>query len=151
MKRQKNKKWSRLVIAGIAFCSSVLMAGPASAVDMPEQQDIKSSIVIEPRYTGLRVFSATLTIDNSGKAVCIGNARTNAAYTCEATLELQQKNNGSWRNVHKWASSGQYNDFEEDWYVKSGYDYRLKLSADIYSSTGKFVTSYTTYSGIVDY
>lgn len=149
MKRQK--KWSRLVITGIAFCSAVLMAGTASAIAMPEQHNIKSSIVIEPRYTGLRVFSATLTIDNDGKALCIGNARTNAAYTCEATLELQQKNNNSWSNVHKWTSSGQTNDLEEELYVKSGYDYRLKLSADIYSSTGKFVTSYTTYSGIVEY
>ena len=149
MKRQK--KWSRFVITGIAFCSAVLIAGTASAIAMPEQQNIESSIVIEPRYTGLRVFSATLTIDNAGKALCIGNARTNTAYTCEATLELQQKNNNSWSNVHKWTSSGQTNDLEEEWYVKSGYDYRLKLSADIYSSTGKFVTSYTTYSGIVEY
>ena len=149
MKRQK--KWSRVVITGIAFCSAVLMAGTASAIAMPEQQNIESSIVIEPRYTGLRVFSATLTIDNAGKALCIGNARTNTAYTCEATLELQQKNNNSWSNVHKWTSSGQNNDLEEEWYVKSGYDYRLKLSADIYSSTGKFVTNYTTYSGIVKY
>lgn len=106
---------------------------------------------LSPRYVALSRFSATLSINSNGCATCLGTAITNINYTCDATLELQQKAGSSWETIKDWSSSGDMNSFSESWYVASGYDYRLKLSVDVYTISGKWVEGPTTYSKTVYY
>lgn len=102
------------------------------------------------RYTGLTKFYADLTISGNGYASCSAYAHAFLGYSCEATLELQQKSGGSWKTLTEWTSSGQLNQFNESLRVTNGYDYRLKLSADVYAG-GKLVESQTEYSTVVHY
>lgn len=104
-----------------------------------------------PRYAALSRFSATLSINSNGCATCLGTAITNINYTCDATLELQQKVGSSWETIKDWSSSGDMNSFSKSWYVASGYDYRLKLSVDVYTIGGKWVEGPATYSKTVYY
>ena len=106
---------------------------------------------LSPRYVALSRFSTTLSIDSNGCATCLGTAITNINYTCDATLELQQKVGSSWETIKDWSSSGDMNSFSKSWYVASGHDYRLKLSVDVYTAGGKWVEGPVTYSRTVDY
>ena len=76
--------------------------------------------------------------------------RWSVGYTCDATLELQQKSGSSWETVKEWSSSGRVNDFDEGWYVVRG-DYRLKASALVFDPTGRLVENQTAYSSVVEY
>lgn len=106
---------------------------------------------LSPRYVALSRFSTTLSINSKGCASCLGTAITNINYTCDATLELQQKVGSSWETIKDWSSRGDMNSFSKSWYVTSGYDYRLKLSVDVYTTGGKWVEGSETYSKTVYY
>lgn len=103
------------------------------------------------RYIGLSKFYAELTISSKGYTSCTAYVHVLSGYNCDATLELQQKSGTSWKTIKEWASSGQTNDFSRGLYVTSGHDYRLKVSADVYNSSGKLVESPTEYSTVVHY
>lgn len=153
-------KVSKYVIAmALVMCNTIpLTIAPAMAADC---QALSVSTVdvhvnngtdsISPRYTTLRKFATELTIDKNGLATCQGDANTQSGYTCNATLELQQKNGSSWETIAEWTSSGRTNEFNQSRLVKSGYSYRLKLTAEVSNSSGTLIESPVTYSGIAAY
>ena len=112
--------------------------------EVKTEQCQKSDSLVVPRYDVVLEMSTKLSINASGYASCGGTADVRNGYTCNATLALQRKSGNSWTTVEDWNSSGRTNSFSEGWYVNSGYDYRLKLSVDVYSSSGSFIESQTT-------
>ena len=57
----------------------------------------------------------------------------------KVVLELQQKKGTSWTTIMDWSDSGRRVSFDKGQFVSRGYDYRLKISADIYDSDGELV------------
>ena len=53
-----------------------------------------------------------------------------------------------WTTIMDWSDSGRRVSFDKGQFVSRGYDYRLKISADIYDSDGELVEDGTSYSTI---
>ena len=152
----KRKGFKCVIATALVICNIIpLTVAPAMAADWQSlsisSAGIRTNDNISPRYSTLTQFMTELEISGSGLSSCMGKAKTNLGYTCNATLELQQKNGSSWETIAEWTSSGRTNEFDKSWYVKSGYSYRLKLTAEVSNSSGTLIESPVTYSGIVAY
>ena len=64
------------------------------------------------------------------------------------TVELQQKDGSTWKTIKEWSDSGDVIRFNKAQFVARGYDYRLKLTTEVYDANGKFVEDDVTYSGV---
>lgn len=108
----------------------------------------------QPRYELIRYFYAELVISDSGyaKSSC-GVRLRDPSGTVSLTMELQQSGNGTtWSTIKSWDASGVGSaTLEKGWYVLSGYSYRVKATADVYSASGGWVETEITYSSIVYY
>lgn len=89
-----------------------------------------------------------LSINSSGYASCDGTCTVASGYEAEATLELQQKDGSTWKTIKEWSDSGDVIRFNKAQFVARGYDYRLKLTTEVYDANGKFVEDDVTYSGV---
>jgi hypothetical protein len=116
-------------------------------------------IMLEPtddlsilRYATIRSFTTALTIDKNGTAECSTKVQaTSSSYTVNITMHLQQKDS-SWETIKTWDTAEILNaNLTETWYVISGYDYRIYVTASIVNSTGKELETATKYSNIVSY
>ena len=140
------------VCSATLFCTTSALAAENNvpgSVDLGCQEISQQSVI--PLYAGLVNLNSILDIDSRGYALCEASADADLNYTCNAPLELQQKSEKSWKTIKKWSSSGRKNYFLKGVYVTSGHDYRLKISADVYNSSGKLVESPTDYSTVVHY
>lgn len=154
-----NRKTCKAAIPmALMLCCASLLTTPVSAIDCETPISPTSGAYVAereetifPYYVALLQLDAELSIDSSGYAVCIGTATARLDYTCDATLELQQKNGSTWETIKDWSSSGRNNDFNENWYVKSGCDYRIRITAEVRASAGKLIESPSKYSSIVHY
>ncbi len=82
-----------------------------------------------------------LNISSSGRADCYSQVvLDNTSDTAELTMELQRSNGGnSWRTIKTWSTSGSDTvTLDKDWYVTSGYTYRVHITVDVYTSSGSF-------------
>ena len=129
VKMQKNAK---------RFCAVLLALGVL----------LSMSTVISARYAAIRSLTAGLTISSSGYASCQGTCTVQSEYDANVVLELQQKKGTSWTTIMDWSDSGRRVSFDKGQFVSRGYDYRLKISADIYDSDGELVEDGTSYSTI---
>lgn len=109
---------------------------------------LSMTTVISARYTAIRSLTADLTISSGGYASCLGDCTVRSEYDAEVILELQQKKGSSWTTIMDWSDSGRRVSFDKGQFVSRGYDYRLKISADIYDSDGDLVEDATSYSTI---
>ena len=130
-------------ILGIIF--ALMMVVPAAAVQTDEGR------AAEARYIGITRLWAGLEINSHGYSTCTGECDVRSGYDVEATMELQQKKDGLWETIKTWSSSGDGVVFIENWYVASGYDYRVKISADVSNADGKIMEREVTYSSVEDY
>ncbi len=145
-------------VIALTVCSATLLcAMPALAAEdkTVSANDFEYYVASQQsgdlRYIALTKLDAKLNISSTGYASCTAHANVSLGYSCDATLELQQKSGTSWKTIKEWASSGSTNRINEGCYVISGYDYRLKLSADVHNSSEKLVESQTIYSTVVHY
>lgn len=144
MKKQKREKKALSIL--IAMCGVFLLIVSVSATENINHSMFTTTVdrqaaqvIISPQYTTFTRFQAYLDINDAGYAICGGYANVSAAYTCNATLKLQQKRDLTWVTIKDWSSSGRNNSFDKIWFVERGYDYRLQLVADAYNSRDEFV------------
>lgn len=126
-----------LLTAILTLCAS------ASAVSMQEAVDLSDII---PRYTYIRNATASLTITD-GLANCSASvSASGSSYDVELAVELQQNRSG-WDTIKTWSDAGtRHASAGGNWYVASGYDYRVKATATVYNSSGREIESATFYS-----
>ena len=105
----------------------------------------------EPYYVGFADMTAHLSISGSGKATCTSVCAARNGYTVDLTIELEQKSGNTWETIRTWSEEGTKISFEKSIYVVSGYDYRLKASADVHNSNGTLIESPVAYSNEVSY
>lgn len=120
------KKKSKRSITSLLLLVALLMANlvPAQAVQ------------IEPRYTGITGLSTVLTISASGGAKCGGEVIALSGYTADLTVELKQDGT----TIKTWTASGTgVVSAGSTYYVKSGHDYVVTTSVEVYTSSNTLV------------
>lgn len=137
------------ITSGIVILALILtaVASTASAYAPPTE-------VAQPQWTRISQLKASLEISSAGRADCSGVIRLrNSSDSAEFTMSLQRSSNGtSWTTMKTWTDSGKGTvSMVENWYVLSGYSYRIKTTAEIYNSSGARVETATSYSDVVKY
>lgn len=100
---------------------------------------------VQPRYIAIAELGAGLS-GESGYVTVSGRVLvTNPTLTCQLTVELQKKENGTWSTIDAWFNSGVISvSINENYYLLSG-DYRTKVTAKIYDSSNTLIEIATTY------
>jgi len=109
--------------------------------------------IMHPRYSRIYSIVTDLDIDSSGKSTCNCKVRSGTATdTVDLTMELQRLENGNWNTIKTWTSSGTRLAYlAKNWYVLSGYDYQLRITAEVYDSDGNLMETQVDYSKTVSY
>lgn len=110
-------------------------------------------ISIQPWYTNITTLSVSLNISSSGYSTCYGKVNlVNSTDTSNLSIELQQKSGSTWSTIKTWDTTGS-NTFslEKNWYVSSGYTYRILVTAKVYNSSGTLQETASSYSSTVAY
>jgi Neuraminidase (sialidase) len=91
-------------------------------------QAISISNDIRPYYSYVSNINAFISIDN-GYATCLGSLSIYYDYPTSITITLQRSENGvNWSNVKAWSNNFDgigVHSLEKDYYVNSGYVYRV--------------------------
>lgn len=103
---------------------------------------------VTPRYTGVATLAASLDISKSGCASCYGYAKALTGYTADLRVELQQDGD----TIKTWTASGT-KDIEilKEYWVASGHDYQVVVSATVRNSSGKIVDTPSIDSQVVSF
>lgn len=105
------------------------------------------------RYDNVSRILVSLSISDKGLSSCYGEIILRGGASADMSLILQKsKNQVSWSDEKTWTTDGSYVVLiDKDYFVVSGYYYRLKLSGTVYDSSGAYVESPVTYSSVKYY
>lgn len=107
---------------------------------------------ISPMFSNITIFQSKFNLSDNGKT-------TNTVYLDARNVDrvvveayLQQFKGGNWVAIKNWSNSkeGTTCSLSQDWYVASGYSYRLVTYGYVYQGT-KLVESTSDTSSIIDY
>ena len=130
---------------------------PMALAASPELETPIDDPVDPAPYTYINSISMALYITNSGKSSDYCQVYVpNRSCTVYIYLDLQRKVSGaSWDSattVKSWSKSGSGTvTIDEDWYVNSGYVYRLAATVKVYDSDDLLGDSTTVYSTSCSY
>lgn len=135
-------KRSALSLIALVLLLTFFLAVPASAAEPAEE------ITVSPRFVDIRMMSASIDVNSSGKAACYSYVDTaNSSYTIYINMSLQRYVDGGWSNVKTWSTSGTGEaELDKSYYVSSGYYYRTAVAATIYTPGGSYVETGYCYS-----
>lgn len=108
----------------------VILATPMPANAREKPSDVDLSIdVTEPelRYVDVQSLKGDLAISSSGKASVFGSIVARTAERTSVTCSLKKYKDGNWSTHKSWTITEDFNvsTVMEDWYLPSGYSYRL--------------------------
>lgn len=108
---------------------------------------------VQPNYDNAQNCTALLSISNNGLATCYGKIILSGAVSTEITATLYKSSNKvGWTSVKSWSRCGTLvQKIDQNYYVLSGYYYRLEVKADIYNSKNELIEEITTYSVVCSY
>lgn len=111
-----------------------------------------SAAFAKVEWTRIDALGAGLTIGVLGYSTCSSYIElTNSTDTGTLYMNLQKYVNGYWTNVYTWSTSGTDNfSLVQNYYVTSGYYYRVHVIAYVYSS-GTLMETATQDSNSVFY
>lgn len=130
----------------IVLCVIIVMSFTAIGVVADETDPSAGSI--SPMYEVIYNVYISLDISSSGKASCYADVNTSPAYSCDLTVELQEKSGSSWTTIKTWTASDDgtgYTYVDGTWYVLPG-AYQLKVTIEVYNSRGVLVEDPVEYS-----
>ena len=129
-----------------------IAAIPAFAFESGLTSKSFNSNPIQPLFTNITLYQNTFDISSSGKSsvTVVLSARNVDKVKVEAYL--QQYKNGSWTTIKNWSNtvSGTSASIGENWYVASGYSYRMLSYGTVYKN-GAVVESTSYTSKIIEY
>lgn len=140
------KKFISIMIASLMliFCS---VPGYAYADNVITDPDM--STIISPRFIGISLISADLSINSLGRTTCSGSVTPSSdSYTTVLTVKLQKQNGSSWSTIKSWSDTNTGIEgviIEKHYYVTSG-TYRVCSTAKIYNSSGTLLETESIYS-----
>lgn len=139
---------------GIALLLSVVLI---FGVMTPTVFAATDADTVQPYYLRIRSLAIDFDIGSSGKSTCYCSVDSSVTTdTVDLTMDLQRyvKENGKeyWDTLKTWTSSGTYvASLNKTWYVSSGYEYRLRITAKVYNSSGTLQEMQVDYSDSVYY
>lgn len=140
----KNKILKKLISTTAVLSMSLSTAAAYPAVCSAAMPDDGS--IVTPMSSVIIATENSLTLQSGGKLKIHGTTDTTPGYTAEVIVELQQKGS-KWTTIEDWtATGGDSAGVDVNYYVESGYSYRLKLTHVAYDSDGKIVQALTKYS-----
>lgn len=113
---------------------------------------VSAASAVEPRLTGIINFNTSLTIDDNGIAKCrVSSALNTTTYTGTLVVKLQRSGNGSsWSTAKIWtASRNNVVSIAQDYYVASGYYYRLQCTVTVFDADGNTIGTNSKISSTV--
>lgn len=144
MKRTVLKRMSYFLCVIVMMCCTTTQAASIQHINYDES-------TIMPMFVRIQTFLVDLEIEN-GVAICDTVVQSiSTSDSINVDIKLQQKKS-SWSTIKDWNESTIWGiDFSEPWYVVSGYDYRLVVTATVTNSAGSKLETVTKYSSIVSY
>lgn len=124
-------RWFRMMAMVLVGVMLLTISGSAFAA-------VKDDAV-SPLYLYTRKVRASLTIDDSGKAICVGSIRaTDTKSDISMTVTLYKKSGSSWIKVAGWSDSlsGQILEIEKTRQVTEG-TYKVVLTGTVTNPEGK--------------
>lgn len=105
---------------------------------------------VQPYYENAYFCSAALQISEKGLATCYGRIDLYSGVSADMTMTLYRSSNKtSWSSVKSWSTDE--TSIEKDYYITSGYYYRVMLDINIYNSQNKLSEEITEYSSVCSY
>lgn len=148
MKRTWTRKIVSLIILGV-MCLSVNVSASQAAV-----QDVSTQLIqgdMAPRFTYIVSAYTSLVLNSGGRLTCMGDTQVWPGNDAAITVELQQYKNGRWSTIKSWYySDSEYASSFTDWYVASGYSYRLMNTHQALLS-GNVTETCISYSDVIYY
>lgn len=94
----------------------------------------KNIDLIQPYFTNINVFYNDFNITNQGKAMLTSIVDARNVDRIRIEIYLQRYQNGRWNTVKSWETNqnGTLATLGENWYVASGYQYRMLSYAYVY-------------------
>ncbi len=146
----KKKRLNYLVLA-LAVASILFYCGNVFAFDEENISTDQESAIITSRFIAITSYYNNLTLNLGGKLTCEGATEVQDGYIAGVVIELQQYN-GEWNTIKTWYSFDyDYVYLSRDWYVVSGYYYRLKLTHYALNEYWEIIETHTSYSSEVYY
>ena len=101
---------------------------------------------VEPYYVNFSILNASLSISQSGCAkVSVKVSLRDKTLRTDLESSLQRLENGRWVDVKTWSTEGSsLFTFTEQWYVISGYSYRVEVTAKVYDGNALIETANRT-------
>ena len=140
------------------LCLSLALSTPAAmAAETAAPEITVLDLSISPRFEHIMRISASLSISSLGRAECGGTYviyDIYDGYDSRMTMVLQQYVDSEWVEIKDWSQ-----DFTgaggkmmyKGYYVKSGYRYRMTVTAEILDSDGTVIESVSVDSPIKEY
>lgn len=132
----------------VAIVLCVIIAMSFTVIGVAADDTGPSAGLISPMYEVISNIYISLDISSSGKASCFADVNTSPAYSCDLTVELQERSGSSWTTIKTWTATDDgtgYTYVDGIWYVTPG-AYRLKVTAEITNSSGRLVEDPVEYS-----
>lgn len=130
----------------LALLLLILLLVPMQAFALGTNQVINSEI--GPLWVSITEFTNSFDISSSGLAQFDTSlyARTNINKVV-INASIQQYINGNWQTIKSWASTSYSNSgyLNQQWYVMSGYYYRLVSTGAVYQND--VLVEQTSYTG----
>ena len=103
---------------------------------------------VMPRFVGVDVIVANLTINEYGRASCGCSVLIRSGYSVDVTMTLEQDGVA----IKSWTGSGSVSvDMSKPYYVTSGHDYQVIVTTRVSTAGGSYLCSYTTESPVKSY
>ena len=132
----------------VAIVLCIIIAMSFTVIGVAADDTGPSAGLISPMYEVISNIYISLDISSSGKASCYADVDTSPAYSCNLTVELQERSGSSWTTIKTWTATDDgtgYTYVDSIWYVTPG-AYRLKVTAEITNSSGRLVEDPVEYS-----
>jgi hypothetical protein len=146
------KKYLGKVVVSVMVVLICLSGISVSAAEQKNAIDSgKVNAPISPYFLAITRCGNSLVLNSGGRLTCEGKTEVQYGYIAGLTIELQQYDE-QWNTIKTWdASDSLFVSLSKDWYVMSGYQYRLKVTHTAMESDSTVIETSISYSETVTY
>lgn len=120
--------WALILVFACSFATI------SFADNTPVEADLASDIVITPDYVEIQQYYNYFGINGSGMAMCDSSVTAINSDKIQLSVLLQKYTGGNWVLVKSWNTTSYEGAaiISEDYYLVSGYQYRMKSFVYVY-------------------